>query len=50
MPKSKVRKKTAEASRERVAATSMASTSATRVKVAGPSSPIYIGIMLGLPR
>lgn len=48
MPKSKVRKKTAEASRDRVAATSMASTSATRVKVAGPSSPIFIGIMLGL--
>ncbi len=46
MPKSKVRKKTAETSRERVTA-SRASTR-DRAKVAGPSSPIYIGIMLGL--
>jgi hypothetical protein len=48
VPKSKVRKKTADASRDRVAAQSSAQTSTSRAKVAGPSSPIYIGIMLGL--
>jgi hypothetical protein len=49
MPKSKVRKKPATASASRAASTSAAASQATtRVKVAGPSSPIYIGIMLGL--
>jgi hypothetical protein len=46
VPKSKVRKKTAETSRERV--TAQSAQSASRAKAAGPSSPIYIGIMLGL--
>ncbi len=46
MPKSKVRKKPqAQASR---AAAAAASAAAPRVKAVGPSSPIYIGLMLGL--
>lgn len=51
MPKSKVRKKPAGSSRpvaSRSAATSTGSAPASRVKVAGPSSPLYIGVMLGL--
>ena len=47
MPKSKVRKKVAV-----TAASSSAQGSSaygtTRVKVSGPSGPVYIGIMLGL--
>ena len=46
MPKSKVRKKpTVQVSRS---ATAAAVAAAPRAKVVGPSSPIYIGIMLGL--
>lgn len=46
MPKSKVRKKpTVQASRSAAAA---AAAAAPRAKVVGPSSPIYVGIMLGL--
>jgi predicted lipid-binding transport protein (Tim44 family) len=46
VPKSKVRKKpSVQASRSAAAA---AAASAPRAKVAGPSSPTYIGIMLGL--
>jgi hypothetical protein len=48
VPKSKVRKKTVEASRGRVTSQTAAAQSGGRVKVAGPSSPVYIGIMLGL--
>jgi hypothetical protein len=47
VPKSKVRKKVAVTA----ASSSQANASAvgtTRVKVSGPSGPIYIGIMLGL--
>lgn len=46
MPKSKVRKKPqAQASRSAAAA---AAAAAPRAKVAGPSSQIYVGIMIGL--
>ena len=50
MPKSKVRKKTTT---ERVttsgyASSSSAESAALRAKVSAPSSPVYIGIMLGL--
>lgn len=46
MPKSKVRKKAAvQTSRSATAAVSAA---APRAHVAGPSSPIYVGVMLGL--
>ncbi|WP_343074694.1 cell division protein CrgA [Nakamurella aerolata] len=52
MPKSKVRKKPAGSSAGSVAArsgsTSSAAAQTSRVKVAGPSSPLYIGVMLGL--
>jgi hypothetical protein len=51
MPKSKVRKKPATTSASRAVASSAspaAATRTTRVRAAGPSSPIYIGIMLGL--
>lgn len=51
MPKSKVRKKATTSSRPAQTATGSAGTATVttkRVKVAGPSSPIYIGIMLGL--
>lgn len=46
MPKSKVRKKPqAQASR---AAAAAAASNAPHAKALGPSSPIYIGVMLGL--
>lgn len=52
MPKSKVRKKpagsAARPAASRGAATTTGSAQASRVKVAGPSSPLYIGVMLGL--
>lgn len=50
MPKSKVRKKATTATSSRPAQTGSAGTATAtkRVKVAGPSSPVYIGIMLGL--
>lgn len=53
MPKSKVRKKAPTATSSRATQTGSggagAATATTkRVKVAGPSSPVYIGIMLGL--
>lgn len=46
MPKSKVRKKPQMAA-ARAAAVSAAA-NAERAKVAGPSSPLYIGVMVGL--
>lgn len=46
MPKSKVRKKPAQAASR--AAAAAAAAHAPRAKVAGPSSPAYIGVMLGL--
>lgn len=53
MPKSKVRKKATTATSSRATQTGSggagAATATTkRVKVAGPSSPVYIGVMLGL--
>ncbi|MEO7125060.1 MAG: cell division protein CrgA [Nakamurella sp.] len=46
MPKSKVRKKP-QAVASHAAAAALAANTA-RAKVAGPSSPLYIGIMVGL--
>lgn len=46
MPKSKVRKKP-QAAASHAAAAAMAANTA-RAKAAGPSSPLYIGIMVGL--
>lgn len=46
MPKSKVRKKVAVQT-SRSATASVAAT-APRMHAAGPSSPVYIGVMLGL--
>ena len=49
MPKSKVRKKvavTAASSSTKAGSTPYGTT--TRVKVSGPSGPVYIGVMLGL--
>ncbi|SDO58217.1 Uncharacterised protein family (UPF0233) [Nakamurella panacisegetis] len=48
MPKSKVRKKVAVATASSSAQANANSYTTTRVKVAGPSGPLYIGIMLGL--
>jgi len=52
VPKSKVRKKpstvTAGRAASQTSASASASASAARVKVAGPSSPVYIGVMIGL--
>lgn len=48
MPKSKVRKKVAVATATSSAQANSNSYSTTRVKVAGPSGPVYIGFMLGL--
>lgn len=48
MPKSKVRKKVATAAASSSANANLSAASATRAKVAAPSGPIYIGIMLGL--
>lgn len=45
MPKSKVRKKPAAQARRSAAA---AAASTQRTKAPGPSSPLYVGIMLGL--
>ncbi len=47
MPKSKVRKKVA-VSAAGASAQSSTAHATTRVKVSGPSGPVYIGIMLGL--
>lgn len=46
MPKSKVRKKPQVAAARAAGATAAAN--AVRAKVVGPSSPLYIGIMIGL--
>jgi hypothetical protein len=46
VPKSKVRKKP-QAAASRAAAAALAANT-TRAKVAGPSSPVYIGVMVGL--
>lgn len=49
MPKSKVRKKPSTATASRTSSTrSSSSTAAARVKVAGPSSTLYITVMIGL--
>ncbi|MET3805879.1 hypothetical protein ABIB25_002887 [Nakamurella sp. UYEF19] len=48
MPKSKVRKKVAVSTANSSAQANTNSFTTTRVKVSGPSGPIYIGIMLGL--
>lgn len=51
MPKSKVRKKASPVATTRAqtaTATAGAGTATKRVKVAGPSSPVYVGVMLGL--
>lgn len=48
MPKSKVRKKVAVSTASSSAQANSNSYATTRVKVAGPSGPIYIGLMLGL--
>ena len=48
MPKSKVRKKVAVTTASSSAQANSSAYSTTKVKVAGPSGPIFIGIMLGL--
>ena len=48
MPKSKVRKKVAVSTASSTTQANAVASSTTRVKVSGPSGPIYIGIMLGL--
>jgi hypothetical protein len=52
LPKSKVRKKATTATTSRPAQTGSGSaataTATKRVRVAGPSSPVYVGIMLAL--
>jgi hypothetical protein len=48
VPKSKVRKKVAVTAASSSAQANSNSYTTTRVKVAGPSGPVYIGIMLGL--
>lgn len=48
MPKSKVRKKVAVSTASSSAQANLNSYTTTRVKVAGPSGPVYIGLMLGL--
>lgn len=48
MPKSKVRKKVATTAAEDSAWSNAQAAANARVKVAGPSSPVYVGIMLGL--
>jgi hypothetical protein len=47
VPKSKVRKKVAITAATSSAQANTNSYATTRVKVSGPSGPIYIGIMLG---
>ena len=48
MPKSKVRKKVATSTARASTEANEAAAAATRAHVAAPSSPLYIGIMLGL--
>ncbi len=48
MPKSKVRKKVAITAARTSAEASSTSAAAARAHVAAPSSPVYVGIMLGL--
>ena len=48
MPKSKVRKKVATTSARSSAEANAAAVAASRAHVAAPSSPFYIGVMLGL--
>ena len=48
MPKSKVRKKVASSTARASTEANEAAAAATRAHVAAPSSPLYIGIMLGL--
>jgi len=48
VPKSKVRKKPSTVSTRRPTSQTSATASAARVKIAGPSSPVYIGVMIGL--
>jgi hypothetical protein len=48
VPKSKVRKKVATSTARETTEANSAAAAATRAHVAAPSSPVYIGIMLGL--
>jgi hypothetical protein len=48
VPKSKVRKKVAVTAANSSTQGSTAYATTTKVKVSGPSGPVYIGIMLGL--
>ena len=48
MPKSKVRKKVATSTARETTEANSAAAAAARAHVAAPSSPLYIGIMLGL--
>jgi len=48
VPKSKVRKKVATSVASSSTQANATAYQSTRVKVAGPSGPVYIGIMLGL--
>ena len=48
MPKSKVRKKVATTTARASTEANEAAAAATRAHVAAPSSPLYIGVMLGL--
>ena len=48
MPKSKVRKKVATSTARASTEANEAAAAATRARVAAPSSPLYIGVMLGL--
>lgn len=48
MPKSKVRKKVATSTANSSTQANEAAAAAARAHVAAPSSPVYVGIMLGL--
>jgi len=48
VPKSKVRKKVATATASSSAQANSSAYTSTRVKVSGPSGPVYLGFMLGL--
>lgn len=48
MPKSKVRKKATTATATRSSQQTSSSAASPRVKVAGPSSPVYLSVMIGL--
>ncbi len=48
MPKSKVRKKVATSTARASTEANETAAAATRAHIAAPSSPLYIGIMLGL--